>query len=118
GQLLAALADVAAVAHHLAAVMLLEPRHDDAGVQAARVRQRGALHVPRAHFLGPPDGGQDASAVSSLPSPSSNSASVTLSGGSTRTARSPPRTSSSPASRAAAINAAGSIVSGARSIAR
>src|SRR5262249_50791293 len=113
-KLLAALAHVAAVAHHLAAVVLFQPRHDDAGVEPARIRQRRALHLQLAHF--PPPAAS--SAASSRASPSSSSASVPLSGGSPRPARPPPRTSSSPASRAAATSAAGSIVSGARSIAR
>jgi len=40
GQLIAALADIAAHGDHVAAVIFLQPRDDDRGIQAARIGER------------------------------------------------------------------------------
>src|SRR5205085_2776383 len=106
---LGALPDVGAVADHLAAVVLLEPRHDDAGVEPARIGEHRALHVLlRRHCGCSCRASRAVSARWSLAIASWISAGVTLSGGSSRTARSPPRISSSPSARAAATSAGAS----------
>ena len=124
---LSALPHVRAVADDLAPVGLLEPRHDDAGVEAARVGEHRAPHLllhascvrvlalaaamqrlPGLHIVPPFLASSSVTARSSFSTASAISASVTVSGGRSRTARSPPRSTSSPCLRAAATSAGGS----------